>query len=114
MHRSSLPRTWSKKSNLKERLAHLQKSGHIDQKLLTWPDELRLIGNDAAHDLEIVIEQVDALNALELVEAILMYAFSLTRKFEEFKKRRASKAAGDKRGIIRKGVEAKNSSNKAN
>ena len=86
----------AKKGNLKERLAKLQKSGHIDQKLLTWADELRLIGNDAAHDLEITIEQVDALNALEFVEAILMYAFSLTRKFEEFKKRRASKAGGTK------------------
>ena len=88
----------AKKGNLKERLGTLQKSGHIDQKLLTWADELRLIGNDAAHDLDIVIEQVDALNALEFVEAILMYAFSLTRKFEEFKKRRASKAAENHKG----------------
>jgi len=80
------------KGNLKQRLEDLRKNGHIDQKLLTWADELRLIGNDAAHDLDIVIEQVDAQNALEFVEAILMYAFSLTRKFEEFKKRRASKS----------------------
>jgi Domain of unknown function (DUF4145) len=82
------------KGNLKERLDNLRKSGHIDQKLATWADELRLIGNDAAHDLDIVIEQVDAQNALEFVEAILMYAFSLTRKFEAFKKRRASKSPG--------------------
>lgn len=82
------------KGNLKERLDSLRKSGHIDQKLATWADELRLIGNDAAHDLDIVIEQVDAQNALEFVEAILMYAFSLTRKFEEFKNRRASKPPG--------------------
>ncbi len=76
------------------RLESLRKNGHIDQKLLTWADELRLIGNDAAHDLDIVIEQVDAQDALEFVEAILMYAFSLTLKFEEFKKRRASKSPG--------------------
>ena len=101
----------AKKGNLKERLGKLQKNGQIDQKLLTWADELRLIGNDAAHDLNIVIEQVDALNALEFVEAILMYAFSLTRKFEEFKKRRASKAAGNKREIIHDGAKPKNSSN---
>jgi hypothetical protein len=81
----------STKGNLKDRLENLRKAGHIDQKLMTWADELRLIGNDAAHDLDIVIEQVDAQNALEFVEAILMYAFSLTRKFEEFKNRRASK-----------------------
>jgi hypothetical protein len=82
------------KGNLKQRLENLQTNGHIDQKLLTWADELRLIGNDAAHDLNIVIEQVDAQNALEFVEAILMYVFSLTRKFEEFKNRRASKSPG--------------------
>ena len=80
----------AKKGNLKERLIHLQSNGQIDQKLLSWADELRLIGNDAAHDLDMVIEQVDAQDALEFVEAILMYSFSLARKFEEFKKRRAS------------------------
>lgn len=84
----------STKGNLKERLESLRENGHIDQKLLTWADELRLIGNDAAHDLDIVIEKVDAQNALEFVEAILMYAFSLTRKFEAFKKRRAAKSPG--------------------
>jgi hypothetical protein len=78
------------KGNLKNRLIYLQNHGQIDQNLLTWADELRLIGNDAAHDLNIVIEQVDAQDALEFIEAILMYSFSLTRKFEEFKKRRAS------------------------
>ena len=79
------------KGNLKSRLAGLQNNGQIDQKLMIWADELRLIGNDAAHDLDVLIEQIDAQDALEFVEAILMYAFSLTRKFEEFKNRQASK-----------------------
>jgi hypothetical protein len=82
------------KGNLKDRLESLRRNGHIDQKLLTWADELRLIGNDAAHDLDVIIEQVDAQNALEFVEAILMYTFSLTRKFEEFRSRRALKSPG--------------------
>jgi hypothetical protein len=51
------------KDNLKERLVALRERGHIDQKLLAWADELRLIGNDAAHDLNVVIEQVDARDA---------------------------------------------------
>lgn len=80
------------KGNLKQRLEKLRSSGQIDKKLSSWADELRLIGNDAAHDLDIIIEQNDAQDALEFVEAILMYAFSLTRKFEEFKNRRASKS----------------------
>ena len=78
------------KGNLKERLVTLRERGHIDQKLLAWADELRLIGNDAAHDLNVIMEQVDARDALEFVEAILMYAFSLNRRFEEFKNRRAT------------------------
>jgi hypothetical protein len=78
------------KGNLKERLVALRDAGQIDQKLLAWADELRLIGNDAAHDLDIVIEQVDARDALDFVEAILLYVFSLSRRFEEFKNRRAA------------------------
>jgi hypothetical protein len=76
------------RGNLKERLVALQGRGQIDQKLLAWADELRLIGNDAAHDLNVVIDQVDARDALEFSEAILMYAFSLNRRFQEFKIRR--------------------------
>ncbi len=78
------------KGNLKERLVALRDAGQIDQKLLAWADELRLIGNDAAHDLDVVIEQADARDSLHFVEAILMYVFSLSRRFEELKNRRAA------------------------
>lgn len=73
---------------LKEQLGKLGEAGQIDQKLLVWANELRLIGNDAAHDLDVVIKQADAQDALDFVEAILMYSFSLNRRFEEFQKRR--------------------------
>ena len=76
------------KGNLKQRLSALGDDGKIDQNLLAWADQLRLIGNDAAHDLEIVIEQIDARDALDFVEAILMYVFTLNRRFEEFLERR--------------------------
>jgi hypothetical protein len=76
------------KGNLKQRLSTLRDTGKIDQKLLAWADELRVIGNDAAHDLETVIEKADARDALDFVEAILMYVFTLNRRFEEFLKRR--------------------------
>ena len=65
------------KGNLKERLVALRDAGQIDQKLLAWADELRLIGNDAAHDLDIVIEQVDARDALDFVEQSLCTSFRL-------------------------------------
>ena len=75
------------KGPLNRRLSNLRENGKIDQKLLEWADQLRLIGNDAAHDLEIIMEQVDAKDALDFVEAILMYVFTLTIRFEEFKRR---------------------------
>ena len=74
--------------NLKRRLETLQKNGQIDLKLLTWANELRLIGNDAAHDLDIRIQQNDARDAFEFLEAILMYTFLLNERFENFKARR--------------------------
>lgn len=74
--------------SLRDRLDVLADAGQIDGKLLTWADGLRLIGNDAAHDLDATIEQVDARDSLDFLEAILMYTFSLSRRFEEFKRRR--------------------------
>ncbi len=76
------------KRSLKQSLEVLHKSGQIDQKLLAWADELRLIGNDAAHDLDVRIEKSDARDAFEFLEAILMYTFLLNRRFEDFKARR--------------------------
>ncbi len=76
------------KGNLRNRLVMLQEQGKIDQRLLAWADQLRLLGNDAAHDLNVIIDKTDAKDALDFVEAILMYTFSLTRRFEEFRRRR--------------------------
>jgi len=69
-HVSQLSRTLCRelgatKGNLKDRLVELGEVGQIDQKLLAWADELRLIGNDAAHDLDVMIERVDARDALD-------------------------------------------------
>jgi len=79
--------------NLFQRLKSLQEGGVVDGKLLEWADGLRIVGNDAAHDLEMLIGKNDARDALQFVEAILMYIFILGRRFEEFQKRRASKRA---------------------
>jgi hypothetical protein len=73
------------KGNLKQRLEILQKSGHIDQKLMAWADELRLIGNDAAHDLEIDIEQVDAQDSGVCGGDfnVCLFAYSKIRRIQE-------------------------------
>ena len=76
------------KGNLKDKLAALKENGVIDSKLHAWTDGLRLIGNDAAHDLAYEICPQDAKDAVEFVEAVISYIFLLTIKFQEFETRR--------------------------
>jgi hypothetical protein len=83
----------AKGQNLKDKLSTLLKQGTIDKKLFDWADQLRIVRNDAAHDLSIHIGLDDARDALEFVEAILMYTFTLDRKFEAFMKRRQRRSA---------------------
>jgi len=80
-------------ASLASKLRNLHDSGHIDQKLLSWAHAVRLVGNDAAHAVEEEISTEDARDILELTEAILLYAFSLDKRFREFKDRRAGAVA---------------------
>ncbi len=77
-----------KKGNLKAKLTALKEIGLIDSKLHSWTDGLRLIGNDAAHEIDIQIDQQDAKDALEFVEAAISYIFLLSKKFQDFQTRR--------------------------
>ena len=81
----------AKGSNLATKLQDLENNGHIDKKLLNWAHGVRAVGNDAAHDVLESISKNDARDILELAGAILMYVFSLDRKFQEFESRRAGK-----------------------
>jgi len=80
--------TGATKGNLKSRLESLAQKGTIDRRLLDWANELRLVGNDAAHDLAVELTKNDARDGIDFVEAILLYVFTLDRKFNEFKTRR--------------------------
>jgi hypothetical protein len=86
--------------NLALRLRKLREKGEIDGKLAEWADGLRLIGNDAAHDLRMRLTRDDARDSLEFLEALLAYTFTLTRRFNEFKERRTTVRTdvGDKDG----------------
>lgn len=77
-----------KKGRLQNKLATLQERGLIDAKLRAWTDGLRLVGNDAAHEFNVDINQQDARDALDFVEAAISYIFLLGKKFDEFQKRR--------------------------
>ncbi len=75
--------------NLYVKLENLQRDDHIDGRLLAWAHQIRLIGNEAAHDINIPVTKLDAKDVLEFTEAILIYVFSLTKRFEAMKERRA-------------------------
>lgn len=74
--------------SLAERLRKARDSGRIEARLYEWADELRLIGNDAAHDLDVRISKQDAVDSIDFVEAILLYVFALDQRFRDFCARR--------------------------
>jgi hypothetical protein len=78
----------AKGRDLNARLQTMFDMGQIDARLLSWAHEIRLIGNEAAHDADKKINKRDARDVLELTEAILIYVFSLSARFEKFRGRR--------------------------
>ncbi len=78
----------AKGRDLNARLEGLHEAGHIDSLLLGWAHQVRLIGNEAAHDIDAPVTKEDARDVFDFTEAILIYVFSLTKRFESLKKRR--------------------------
>jgi len=76
--------------NLNQRLENLKNANHIDERLLNWGHQIRLIGNEAAHDIDTLVSKKDAQDILEFTEAILIYVFSLTKRYEALVERRQS------------------------
>jgi len=74
--------------DLNKRLTRLSEEGHIDSRLLNWAHEIRLIGYEAAHDIEVPVTKQDARDVFDFTEAILIYIFSLTKRFESLRVRR--------------------------
>jgi hypothetical protein len=82
-------------SDLSKRLFSLSEAGHIDSRLLGWAHEIRLFGNEAAHDTEAPVTKEDARDILDFTEAILIYVFSLTKRFDSLKARRTKSDTKD-------------------
>ena len=70
------------------RLKRVQDNRIIDQTILQWADGVRIVGNDAAHDLKMEITKTDAKDTLDFTEAVLLYVFVLQSRFSEFQERR--------------------------
>ena len=86
----------AKGNNLSKRLSSLHEMGYIDGRLLNWAHQVRLVGNEAAHDIDTIVCIEDARDVFDLTEAILIYIFSLTKRFESLQARRSKNGAPNK------------------
>lgn len=82
-----------KSGTLATRLKDLRDAQVIESRLYEWADQLRLSGNDAAHDLAITIAHEDARDIMEFTQALLEYVYTFEARFVAFRVRRA-KVAG--------------------
>jgi Domain of unknown function (DUF4145) len=72
-------------------LKRMHERNLIDERLLEWAEELRVLRNDGAHYTGSQVGREDASDALALCEALLDYMYVLTAKFNEFRDRRAAR-----------------------
>lgn len=77
--------------NLVSSLNQLRDQGIIENRLYEWADALRISGNEAAHDVNVMIAAEDARDILEFTNALLEYVFTFRDKFEAFSQRRAAR-----------------------
>lgn len=72
-------------------LNELLKMQIIDKKIFAWAEALRLHRNIGAHAVKEKITKEEASDLLEFTDAICNYVFVLSKKFEEFIKRKKSR-----------------------
>lgn len=76
-----------KEKNLAKSIENLKIKGIINNQLYEWAAELRLLGNEAAHNIDIELTAIDARDTLDFTIAILDFSYSFKDKFDKFKKR---------------------------
>jgi hypothetical protein len=81
------------KRTLAANLQQLQEQRTIDARLYEWADALRLVGNDAAHNVDEFMSKEDAKDGLDFTRAIVEYVYTFTDAFERFRARRAAPKA---------------------
>ena len=77
--------------NLSKSIEKLRANGTINDQLFEWANELRLLGNEAAHNIGIEFSAVDSRDILDFTIAILDFTYSFKDKFDRFKERQKSK-----------------------
>ncbi len=78
--------------SLEKSIKRLNDLGLVNSQLYEWANELRLAGNEAAHNIDIQFSELDSKDILDFTIAILDYTFSFKIKFDRFKKRKEVKS----------------------
>lgn len=73
----------------------MQEKGIVEKRLYEWADALRLVGNEAAHDVERPVSSEDATDTLDFTRALIEYVYAYQEKFTAFRKRRETQAEAD-------------------
>lgn len=74
-------------NSLDKSIKKLRDTGQINEQLYDWANQLRLVGNEAAHNINAVFSDIDAKDILDFTIAILDFTYSFKEKFEKFKER---------------------------
>jgi len=72
-------------------LQAMRDNGIIESRLFDWAEALRLVGNEAAHDVQRAIHGQDAQDVLEFTNALLEYLYTFRDRFNAFQKRRSDR-----------------------
>ncbi len=75
-------------STLFARLQNLQDRTLIDGRLVQWAHALRIVGNDAAHNVAEPVSADDARDALAFAQALGDYVYTFRARYSEFAQRR--------------------------
>lgn len=79
-------------ANLKEEIRHLASRGILPPLMREWSDEVRLLGNDAAHadTKNDGVDSVDACDVVRLLDYLLEYLYNLPKAIADYRQRRKS------------------------
>jgi hypothetical protein len=77
----------SNERTLDKSIKKLKEDGIINEQLYEWANQLRLVGNEAAHNISATFSAVDAKDILDFTIAILDFTYSFKDKFDKFKDR---------------------------
>jgi hypothetical protein len=76
-----------REKSLDKSIQKLKENGVINDQLFEWANQLRLAGNEAAHNIKSEFTDIDAKDVLDFTIAILDFTYSFKDKFDKFKAR---------------------------